>query len=333
MATAMMSVVVPVYGNAGTIAPLLASLLDLSERLGGELEVVFVVDGSPDNSGDLLRLGLSNGRLRAQLLLLSRNFGAFAAIRAGLEAARGERFSVLAADLQEPPELILDFDRHLRSGECDIVVGTRTSRADPLLSRFASSLFWRAYRLFVQREIPPGGVDVFGCSKQVRDHILALRESNSSLVGLLFWVGFRRQVVPYARRARAVGRSAWTFTKKLRYLSDSVFNFTDLPVRLLFRIGIFGTLISVAAGGLILGAKLTGRIAVPGYTATTLIVVFFGALNCLGLGIIGGYVWRTLENTKERPNFVVASRNSFGVDTSDVILPTSAGDRRDPAGR
>jgi glycosyltransferase involved in cell wall biosynthesis len=308
----MMSVVVPVYGNAGTIAPLLASLLDLSERLGGELEVVFVVDGSPDNSGDLLRLGLSNGRLRAQLLLLSRNFGAFAAIRAGLEAARGERFSVLAADLQEPPELILDFDRHLRSGECDIVVGTRTSRADPLLSRFASSLFWRAYRLFVQREIPPGGVDVFGCSKQVRDHILALRESNSSLVGLLFWVGFRRQVVPYARRARAVGRSAWTFTKKLRYLSDSVFSFTDLPVRLLTSLGAFGVLVAVLVALVVAIGRLTDSIRVPGYAPTVITIVFFGALNTFALGVIGSYVWRAFENTKGRPLAIVQRRYAFG---------------------
>jgi polyisoprenyl-phosphate glycosyltransferase len=310
----VISVVVPVYGNAETISPLLAALAALNEELAGELECVFVVDGSPDDSALRLRSALANGKLRAQLILLSRNFGAFSAIRAGLEAAHGERFAVLAADLQEPPELILEFDRKLRSGECDVVIGIRASRADPLSTRLASGAFWWAYRRWVQREVPPGGVDIFGCTRQVRDEIRNLRESNSSLIGLLFWVGFRRALVPYHRRARLAGESAWTLAKKLRYLSDSVFNFTDLPVRLLFRIGTLGTLLSIVGGVIILGAKLTGQIAVPGYTATALLVVFFGALNCLGLGVVGGYLWRTLENTKARPTYLIASRMSFGAD-------------------
>jgi glycosyltransferase involved in cell wall biosynthesis len=307
----MISVVIPVYKNSETIGPLLEALADLGSKLPGTLEVVFVVDGSPDDSYLRLQAALGQQPYRSQLLLLSRNFGSFSAIRAGLEAGVGERFAVLAADLQEPPELIVDFDERLRSGECDVVVGTRTKRADPLISRLASDLFWALYRRFVQRELPKGGVDVFACSRHVRDQLLALREANSSLVGLLFWVGFRRQLAPYERRARVAGRSAWTFTKKLRYLSDSVFSFSDLPVRLLFRIGTLGTLFSVVGGAVILTAKLTGRIPVAGYAATALIVVFFGALNCLGLGIIGGYVWRALENTKGRPNFVVAARTTF----------------------
>jgi hypothetical protein len=217
----------------------------------------------------------------------------------------------MAADLQEPPELVQSFDKQLRSGTCDVVVGARTSRADPALSRAASNVFWFAYRRWVQPEMPAGGVDVFGCTRQVRDEILKLEESNSSLVGLLLWVGFRREVVPYHRRARASGRSAWTFAKKVRYLSDSIFNFSDLPMRLLFRLGCLGMFASTLGAAIVIVAKLMRRITVPGYTATLLTVVFFGALNCMGLGIIGGYVFRTLENTKRRPNFLVATRASF----------------------
>jgi polyisoprenyl-phosphate glycosyltransferase len=307
----MISVVVPVYRNADNIQALLAALADLQGQLADELEVVFVVDGSPDDSYGRLKAALPEYPVRAQLLLLSRNFGSFAAIRAGLEAARGDRFAVLAADLQEPPELIREFNERLRAGTCDVVIGTRAARADPLPSRLASGLFWAAYRRWVQPEIPGGGVDIFGCSKQVRDEILRLNEGNSSLIGLLFWVGFRRELVAYERRVRLAGRSAWTFSKKVRYLSDSVFNFTDLPVRLLFRIGFLGTVVSIVGSAVVLIAKLTNRISVPGYAATVLIVVFFGALNCLGLGIIGGYVWRTLENTKGRPNYLVATRMTF----------------------
>ena len=323
----MMSVVVPVYKNAENIAPLLDALCDLSRTLTGELEVVFVVDGSPDDSYARIRSRLGELPFACQLLLLSRNFGSFSAIRAGLSFASGERFAALAADLQEPPELIVEFDRQLRADACDVVIGTRASRVDPLLSKLASNLFWSLYRRWVQPEIPKGGVDIFGCSKQVRDELVRLEESNSSLIGLLFWVGFRRKFVAYERRAREIGVSAWTFARKLRYLSDSVFNFTDLPIRLLFRVGLFGLVSSLEASVIVLGAKLTGQISVPGYTPTVLLITFFGALNCLGLGIIGGYAWRTLENTKRRPNFLVAARVVFDGDTVHDVLPARPGHR------
>lgn len=323
----MISVVIPVFENSATIPALLRSLADLSRKIDDALEAVFVVDGSPDDSYDRLRAGLAGQPFQSQLLSLSRNFGSFAAIRAGLEAGRGQTFAVLAADLQEPPELVLEFHRRLGSGDTDIVVGQRIRRADPFLARLGASAFWSFYRRFIQREIPPGGVDVFACNKQVRDEILKLGESNSSLVGLLFWVGFRRASVPYERRPRPSGRSAWTFAKKMRYLTDSVFNFTDLPVRLLVWIGCLGTLGSIAGGAAVLIAKLTGRVPVAGYTAIVLVIVFFGALNCLGLGTIGGYVFRTLENTKRRPNFLVASRTTFGGATTDAIHEAPTSDR------
>ena len=312
MSSATLSVVVPVYKNAENIPALLLALQGLEKQLISPLEVVFVVDGSPDDSYLQLANGLPKTGLRSQLLLLSRNFGSFAAIRAGLAAATGERFAVLAADLQEPPELIAEFDRRLVAGGCDVVVGRREGRADPLSSRLAASLFWALYRKFVIKEIPPGGVDIFGCTKAVRDQLLALSEQNSSLLGLLFWIGFRREAVGYQRRERMAGVSAWTFAKKLAYLMDSVFSFTDLPIKVLLRLGALGLVGSVALSAVVLTARLSGAIAVPGYAATVLTVTFFGALNCFGLGVLGGYVWRTFENTKHRPGFIVASARSFG---------------------
>ncbi len=308
----MISLVVPVYRNAENVAALLEALQQLDRRLGGGLEAVFVVDGSPDDSFLRLSTALPRLPLRSRLLLLSRNFGAFAAIRAGLAAGTGESFAVMAADLQEPPELVVEFAARLASGRCDVVVGERTGRADPWPSRWFAGAFWRLYRRFVQPEIPVGGVDVFGCTRAVRDQLLLLRENHSSLVGLLYWVGFRRESVPYARRERQAGRSAWTFRKKLAYLMDSVFAFSDLPIRVLLRLGTLGLVLSVGLSVVVLVAKLLGTIPVPGYAATLLTVAFFGALNCFGLGVIGGYVWRAYENTKGRPNFVVASSQAFG---------------------
>ncbi len=113
----------------------------------------------------------------------------------------------LAADLQEPPELIIEFLQILRSGSADIVFGERSTRADPFLSSLTSRGFWRIYRAAVTRDFPQGGVDIFACTRQVRDTIVSLREAESSLVALLFWIGFRRAFVPYQRRARITGRA------------------------------------------------------------------------------------------------------------------------------
>lgn len=307
----MISLVIPVYRNSGNIASLIEALQNLNRKLDGDLEVVFVVDGSPDDS--FLQLGkrLPDSGFSAQLLLLSRNFGSFSAIRAGLEASRGDCYAVMAADLQEPPELVIEFNRILTTDTADIAIGQRTSRSDPLLSRLASGIFWWFFRRYVQPEIPAGGVDMFGCQRNVRDQLLKLQENNSSLVGLLFWVGFRRTFVPYERRERLIGKSAWTFEKKLRYLMDSIFAFSDLPIRVLMRIGAIGLIVSFLFSIVVLCVKLSGTIPVPGYAATVLVVTFFGALNCFGLGVIGNYVWRTFDNTKFRPNYVVSSRDTF----------------------
>ena len=307
----MISVTIPVYRNAANIESLLQALHELNQGWKGELEAVFVVDGSPDSCFEELKSRLPYCTFRSQLLSLSRNFGSFAAICAGLSAANGEIFVVMAADLQEPPELLLEFVNRLMNNSCDLVVGKRAGRHDKFISNFLSNLFWSLYRRFVVPELPPGGVDIFGCNEKVREEILKLRESHSSLIALLYWVGFRRSEVEYVRKRRAQGKSAWTFRKRLRYLSDSVFSFTDLPIRVLYWVGLAGLSLSIIWAIAVLLAKVSGAIPVPGYAATVFSVAFFGGLNCLALGIIGAYVWRTFENTKGRPNFIVAEMLNF----------------------
>lgn len=314
-----LSIVIPVYRNAESIPDLIEALSGVvhqaAQNFDYVIEVVFVVDGSPDNSHALLEQALLGAPFASQLLLHSRNFGSFAAIRTGLQAARGEHFGVIAADLQEPPELALRFLDKLRAGECDVVVGRRENRQDPLLSRAASNLFWKLYKKFVIREISEKGVDVFGCNKVFRDHLLQLGEANSSLVGLIFWLGFKRGEVLYERRAREHGKSAWTFKKKVTYLLDSIFSFTDLPIKLLSLFGLLGVTASLLLGVAVVLAKIIGNIAVPGYAATVLTVVFFGGINSLGLGIVGAYAWRAFENTKGRPLAVVMAAQQFNPHT------------------
>ena len=324
------SIIVPVYNNAESIPLLISELERIAAVVEGEFktdfEAVFVVDGSPDDSFTLLQEALPGARLSSQLILHSRNFGSFAAIRTGLHAATGNLFAIIAADLQEPPELLTSFLENLLNDSSDIVVGVREGRDDPQLSRMSANLFWRSYRYLVVREIPEGGVDVFACNLSVRNELLKLDERNSSLVGLLFWLGYRRREVRYRRRARAFGKSAWTLSKKMAYLSDSVFSFSDLPIRALTFLGVVGLAVATTLGTAVTLLKVLGVIRVPGYAATILGIAFFGALNTLGIGLIGSYVWRTYENTKGRPLAVVRTRESFNhgmVDASAVKSPHS----------
>jgi glycosyltransferase involved in cell wall biosynthesis len=310
-----LSLVVPVYGNEGSIADLVQAVRGIRDAVAVPFEAVFVVDGSPDRSYARLLELLPDAGFESQLLCLSRNFGAFSAIRVGLEKAAGEVIAVMAADLQEPPELVLEFLGRLQSGEADVAFGVRQGRNDPHMSRMASQIFWGVYRRFVMPDIPKGGVDIFAVTARFRDRLVAMRESNTSLLAQLFWLGGRRAFVPYERRERQHGRSAWTFKKKLRYLSDSIFAFTDLPVRVLIMVGLASMLLAALLAATILVAKLSGWLEVPGYAGTMLTILFFGAFNSLGLGVVGTYAWRAFENTKSRPLAVIQSEESFGEST------------------
>lgn len=307
----MFSLVVPIFRNEDTIPDLLKVLAYLAERMHGDFEAVLVVDGSPDRSYELLLSQLPHAPFRSQLVALSRNFGSFAAIRAGMAAARGDFLAVMSADLQEPPELMLAFRERLMTGEVDVVVGTRAQRGDRLASSVAARLFWWLYRRFVQPEVPPGGVDVFACTRQFRDRLLALSERNTTLIGLIFWLGYRRAEIPYIRLPRRSGRSAWTLRRRVRYLLDSVFAFSDLPLKILTVVGLSGVAVSLGLGLFVLYARVTGGISVPGYAATVLTIIFFGGLNSLGIGLLGEYLWRTFENTKGRPGYLVARHLVF----------------------
>ena len=303
----LLSIIIPLYKSESNLAALFPEMQRIVQISPVRIELVFVDDGSPDACGALVEQKLRQLGVQAQLVRLSRNFGSFAAIAAGLAHANGDYCAALAADLQEPPELALEFVERMRAG-ADVVFGRRAGREDPLPGRIASNLFWGVYRRLVNSDIPPGGVDIFGCTRKVRDQICSMQEVETSLVALLFWVGYKRAFVPYRRRPRADGKSAWTIQKKLRYLVNSVFSFTDLPIKALLGVGAMGMALAILGAITVLASKINGRIPVPGYAATVLAIFFFGGLTSAGLGIVGEYLWLTLQNARRRPLYIVSSK-------------------------
>jgi hypothetical protein len=164
----------------------------------------------------------------------------------------------------------------------------------------------------VQPEMPPGGADVFACHEQVRDALLKMDESHSSLVGQLIWLGFRRVCIPYIRQPRRAGKSAWTFRKKLNYMLNSVFSFSALPILLLRVIGLLGVTLSLVALVIIVFGQFAGWLPVPGETLLLLVIVLAGSVNLVGLSLAGLFAWRTYENSKRRPHAVILR---------EVVLP------------
>lgn len=309
------SLIIPVYRNEAFLPEVLEAVKDIARQMQDALEVVFVIDGSPDNSEAWLANNLPAFPVPSQLVAHSRNFGSFTAVRTGLAAARGEFIAVMAADLQEPPSLMVDFFRALEGGH-DVAVGTRSLRDDP--GQWSAKLFWRAYRALVQPQIPASGVDVFAVSRRARNALLDMGEAHTSLIAQLFWIGFSRIEVPYERRARKHGTSGWTFFGKLKYLLDSVFAFTGIPITLLMVLGFAGTLIFLLFGLLLVALRAFGVVEVPGYTALMVAILFSASSILLGLGIVGNYVWRTYENTKRRPLGIVRSRARYNDRAGDA---------------
>jgi glycosyltransferase involved in cell wall biosynthesis len=299
------SVVIPVYKNYESLSQLVVALDTALGKLPINNEVVFVIDGSPDDSFEWLRQNLPLKNANTVLIELSRNFGSIAAVRMGMSKANGSIVAVMAADLQESPDLLLSFYSALKDGKTDFAIGRRLSRNDPGFSKILSRIYWSFYRKVINPEIPVGGVDIFACTSKAKDQIVAMSESSSSLIGLVYWVGFARTYVDYERLPRPYGKSAWTFRKKFRYFSDSIFAFSQAPIVLLQSIGVFGVALSMIMGSITLFGALTDRISAPGYPSLFVAMLLSTSSILLGLGIVGDYAWRAYENTKMRPLSII----------------------------
>jgi polyisoprenyl-phosphate glycosyltransferase len=316
------TVVVPVYWNQATLPALLERLRAVAdELLPDELEVLFVDDGSGDESYALLRTEAERDE-RVQVVRLSRNFGSNAAILAGLTFARGDSIVVIAADLQDPPELIPQLVREWQDG-AEVVVAARRSRDDPYFSRLLSSMFNRLFRRFVFRDFPAGGFDFLLVSRRVARVLADMAERNSYIFGQAMWVGFERRVVEYDRTARAGGRSRWTFGKKAKYFVDAFTAFSYVPIRAASLLGFVLALAGFLYAAVLIILRVTGAISnAPGFAALAVLILVAAGAQLVVIGIIGEYLWRVLEESRRRPAFIVDT--AVNVDVPDEHVARDA---------
>jgi dolichol-phosphate mannosyltransferase len=302
----LVSIISPIYHNAPSLPDLLEAFQALAERNPqDEFEFIFVEDGSQDNSYEVL-VALAQGEPRMHVVKLSRNFGSIPAIQAGMAQARGDAIAAIAADLQDPPELIHDLLANWRDG-AKVVIAARSSRDDPFFTSILADTFYRLFRRFAIRTMPPRGFDFFLVDRQVCDLINGIEETNAYLMGLILWTGFNPVVVHYERRQRPAryGRSMWTFLRRVKYFVDAFVAFSYVPVRAASFLGITTSVLGLIYAALIVILRLAYDIKIEGWSSLMVVLLFVSGVQMLMLGVLGEYLWRNLEETRRRPRFVV----------------------------
>jgi len=302
-----LSIVVPVYFNEPNLPDTLPTLLALREKLVGiELELVFVDDGSKDRSFEMLRDFQKSSPVPVQVIRLTRNFGSMSAVMAGLTHATGDCIGAISADLQDPPELFIEMVEQWKKG-IKTVFAVRAHREDSWFDTAFSNGFYWLLRNFAIPNYPKYGFDFLLADRQVIADIIRIREKNTNLMSLVYWLGYPCVMIPYTRRRRRKGRSRWSLAKKVKLLIDSFVAFSYFPIRLLSAVGI---LFSVAAAiylCIVIYAYLTHRVPVSGWTSLAIIITFTSGLQMMMLGVLGEYLWRNYDESRRRPSFVIDS--------------------------
>ena len=298
-----LSIVLPIYNEAENIPELYRRLSQTLETARESIEILFVNDGSSDRSAELIA-ALHRTDPRVKLLNFSRNFGHQAAITAGMDYSRGQAVVLMDADLQDPPELLLQLLEQWRNG-AEVVYAVRQKRKESALKRAAYFSFYRLLQFVSNIDIPLDSGDFCLMDRRVVDQIKALPEKNRFLRGLRSWVGYRQVAVHYEREARFAGEAKYTFRKLMRLALDGILSFSSLPLRLATYIG----LLTCAAGVMylifILAYHLFGGVAPQGWTSLIALVLLIGGVQLVLLGAIGEYIARIYDETKQRPNYII----------------------------
>ena len=298
------SIVIPVYYNQDNLRPLYA---DMSEKLLNrdeyEWEIVMVNDGSKDESYNVMK-ELAEKDKRIEVYSLSRNFGSHAAILCGLSKCTGDCAVVKAADLQEPTEMVLEMAESWRKGN-NVVLAVRKDRQEGKGQTLFANLYYWLVRKAALPDMPRGGFDVYLLDRKVIHVLMQLDEKNSALTGQILWSGFKTEKIYYTRLQREIGESRWTLRKKIRLVTDTLFSFSTLPITIVSVIGTLSCFGAAAWALLVFAFKMFGLIDVSGWTTLFIFNLLSFGIIMLTLGILGGYLWRAFDASRNRPPYII----------------------------
>ena len=299
-----LSIVAPCYNEEAVIDVFLEKIFEVLERLGRSFEIVFVNDGSRDNTLEVLK-AKSKEYAGIRVINLSRNFGKEAALTAGIDAARGEVVVPIDVDLQDPPELILEFVKKYEEGY-DVVVGKRVDRTtDTPAKRISAELFYKMHNKLSDIQIPHNVGDYRLMSRRVVEELKKLPETQRFMKGIFAWLGFKTAVVEYKREARAAGDSSFNSWKLWNFALDGITSFSTAPLRVWLYVGIVLAFIAFLFGAWIILKTLLFGADTPGYASMITVILFLGGIQLMGIGILGEYIGRIYLESKNRPIYIV----------------------------
>ena len=298
-----LSIVIPVYYNADTLELLYQ---DMREKILGKLgdyEIVFVDDGSGDDSWQEMN-SLRSRYPHIRLVRLSRNFGEHAALLAGLSVCTGDCAVTKQADLQEDSGIILEMYESWKRGN-KVVLAVRKERKENPVKVFFANLYYALIRRIVNKNMPVGGCDCYLIDRKVIEVLQRLDEKNSSLTLQVLWAGFKTDMIYFVRQDREIGKSRWTLAKKVKLVMDSVMSFSYFPLRFMSGLGIFFNILAVILLVIVLIEKFTKNTPIVGWTSLMCVVLCASGIIMLMLGILGEYIWRALDAARSRPPYII----------------------------
>ncbi len=300
--------VTPAYNEADNLPLLYTRISNALNSLNLDWEWIVVDDHSTDDTfATIAGIARRDSHLRA--VRFARNFGSHKAILCGLDQAQGDCAIVLAADLQDPPETIPDLLSKWREGS-QVVWAARACREGEKATTLG---FARLYYLLMRRvvglkEIPSMGADFFLVDRNVMNALRQFGESNASILALITWMGYRQTTITYDKRARQHGRSGWTLEKKLKLAVDSITSFTYLPIRLMSYLGLVVAMLGFLYAGVVIINALLGH-PVQGWASLMVVLLVIGGIQMLMLGVLGEYVWRALDEARQRPRYLIEAKS------------------------
>lgn len=307
----MISVIVPCFNEEETIHYFYQAMEKVRIKMNEEFEYIFVNDGSKDSTLSILR-SLSVQDRSVRYLSFSRNFGKEAALFAGLEAANGQLVTVMDADLQDPPEMLMEMKQMLDDNSDLDCVGTRRVSRDgePLIRSFFATLFYKLMNKISQVEVVDGARDFRLMRRHMVDAILSVSEYNRFSKGLFVWVGFKTEYLPYKNVERVAGETSWSLWKLLSYSIEGIINFSDTPLNIASYTGFFTFLLSLVLMVFVVIKTLVFGDPTIGWPSTICIILFLGGLQLMTIGILGKYLAKIFLETKKRPIYIVKERSS-----------------------